>query len=320
MRVVHKVRFLVVGLVIVFGYITPISLAASNVSAQEAKNLATKYQALAKYYEDLAKSLTDSSGGQIDKEEEKVSETTTKKQAGGSQTLDEIAKKQAASPFSGTNASLGAQYNTGNTAQRNIAAAMNLNYKQSKKVLHTLTANYQNAFDYDTEETTTNKFFASAQSEYNFNQYNGLYANLQYLNDQKSGYVYQINENVGYRRRLYQRNGMSFDLFFGPGMQQTRETQDTGGGFSNEPSVQVKTQYKWKLNDKSNYNQILQWIKTPRHYTVGLTMALTTSIYNSFGLQPSFTLSYDSNPPTKSNGSQLKKVDTTTQLSLVYNF
>ncbi|MCF6764743.1 DUF481 domain-containing protein [Thiotrichales bacterium 19S3-7] len=307
-----------------------------QLSAQDASELAATYQALAKYYQALAEELNQkditTANIQSDaplvvsKQSEQSMNATNEpkeskeKSSGSKETLGQLDKKQEKSPWNGTNATLGFQYNTGNTFQRNLSASTNVSYKADKNWLHTLSMNYQNAFDYNKDATTANKFFASGQSEYDFSQYNGVYLNIQYLNDQLSGYVYQINENVGYKRRLYKNNGMTLDLFFGPGMQQTRQTQETGGAFYNEPSVQVKTQYKWQINDKTSYSQMVQWIKTPRHYTVGLTMALTTSLYNSFGLQPSFTLNYDSNPPINSSGNQLKKLDTTTQLSFVYNF
>ncbi|TNF65972.1 MAG: DUF481 domain-containing protein [Gammaproteobacteria bacterium] len=311
----------------------------NQMTAEDASQLAATYTALAKYYQAKAAQLHQNeaqfqatagvlvqSNAQSDKA--KQDDQTLKKADAKSNKADKKAetkpadasKKPKQSPWNGTNATLGFQYNTGNTFQRNLSASTNVSYKADKHWLHTLSMNYQNAFDYNKDATTANKFFATGQSEYDFSQYNGVYLNIQYLNDQLSGYVYQINENVGYKRRLYKNNGMTLDLFFGPGMQQTRQTQETGGTFHNEPSVQVKTQYKWQMNDKTSYSQTIQWIKTPRHYTVGLTMSLTTSLYNSFGLQPSFTLNYDSNPPVNSDGSQLKKLDTTTQLSFVYNF
>lgn len=291
-----------------------------GVTKEQAQAMAEKYKAIAAHYEEIAAKFDQS---QDDKNKESDSNSDTKDSQATSDSKETIKEKMEnpeKSPWDGTNASLGFQYNTGNTFTRNLAAATSISYKASEKWLNTLTANYQNNFDYNKDQTTANKFYSSGQTEYDFNKYNGVYLNVQYLNDQLSGYVYQTNENVGYKRLIFKNDSMNLNLFVGPGLQQTRQTEDTGGAFQNEPSIQVKTQYNWNINDKTTYQQTLQWLKTPINYQVGLTMSLSTSIYNSLGLQPSFTLNYNSNPPVDKNGNQKKKLDTVTQLSLVYNF
>lgn len=259
--------------------------------------LATYYQALSAYYTQEAKL-----------DAAKAAVQTQLAYANGAKTSD--IKK--ARPFDGSNVGLGLVMNTGNTTTRNFNGTSLVSYVPNAASTTTLNTTYQYV-NSNQDGTTTNKFYTDLNSAYNFDLKNGLFGDLNYTRDISSGYIYQVNESVGYNRTLYQNPVFSLTSQVGPGLQQS-EIQSSGQ-FQNQVSANLNLFSVYNFSNQTLWRETFGITATDSNIDNTLDSTLSFTIFKQFALQLDYLVTYDTSPlPTKTN------LNTTATVALVYNY
>lgn len=213
-------------------------------------------------------------------------------------------------PWLGTNASFGGVLNTGNAASENMTGGANIQYATAPWT-YTAQGTFQRA-ESEEEGLTAQRLFVLGQAQYNFNQKQFSYTQLNYTNDRFSGYSYIVNWQLGYGQHYALARNMSLDVFSGPGI---RASETTDGNQSTLPSLQVGANYSWPINDKTTFTEQLQTTAASNDIYTSSQTALTTSLTDNLSFTFGLLISNDSKPqPGKA------AINSTTTVQLVYNF
>ena len=204
---------------------------------------------------------------------------------------------------------LGYVATSGNTDTRNLAAKIGL-INDREKWRHSLgleALNSENEGD-----TTAERYFAGWQSDYKLSEQDYLFGRLSYEDDKFSGYEYRTTENIGYGRRVLNRENMTLDLEIGPGARQSKlET----GGTENEFILRIAGRYGWQISDTAKFTQELS-ADIGEDATISKSVtALQADVMNNLAMKVSFTAKNTSDVPDG-----IDKTDTETALTLVYGF
>ncbi|WP_192482785.1 MULTISPECIES: YdiY family protein [Cysteiniphilum] len=221
-----------------------------------------------------------------------------------------------ADPWKGTSFGLGGSLVTGNSAATNYNANANISYNPIIPWQNTLVMSYlYNRDDMPNGDgVKTNKFKALLTTSWDFTKNNGVYASLNYLNDQLDTYSYVLTESVGYKRQIFSIDNMSLNTTLGPSLTQSK-VKDTGET-SNAVGVQSTLNYVWNFSDTSNFKQSFLVNYTPQDATTYQTNStLSTEIYKNLILQLSFQI--DGSSWASSNK---KRVNTVTSTTIAYSF
>ena len=221
-----------------------------------------------------------------------------------------------AEPWKGTNVDMGGSIVTGNSAATNYNGNANIAYNPIIPWSNTLNLSYL----YNRDDTPggdgvkTDKFQAIGQTNWKFNEYNGVYASLDYARDVLESYDYTLIESVGYLRRLYANETMTLDGTVGPSMTQ-QKTTDTAV-FSNAFGLSSSLKYTWNITDATSFTQDVRVNYTPDDSTIYQTnSALNLTLYKNLQFQIRFKTDGSSWADTDK-----RRVNTTTSTNLVYNF
>ena len=233
---------------------------------------------------------------------------------------DAISQKKpniaVASPWKGTSFGLGGSIVTGNSAATNYSSNANITYNPIIPWQNTLVMSYlYNRDDMpDGKGVKTNKFLATATTSWNFDKNNGVYARVNYINDQLDTYTYMLSESIGYQRQLYSNNTMTLSGTVGPSLTQ-QKIKDTGET-SNAPGAQGGLDYVWNFTDNSSFKQsiLANWTANDST-TYQSNSTLSTEIYKNLILQLGFQVNGSS---WASSGK--KRVNTITSTTIAYSF
>lgn len=224
-------------------------------------------------------------------------------------------KKAPPSAWEGSNASLGIIVNTGNTDTSNVNTGVVIKYKRRRWSDH-----FQGSaqFGRDSGAVTKEQYFAQNQMNYRFSDSfkQFIYANGNITVDRFSPYNYQSVFSMGYGRDLVEGKAFKLSVQAGPGF---RLSEDRDDGESHRNLV-LSTQLdaSWQITKNGQLTEALTYnVGSPFNYLKSVT-AFINKITKNIALQISFAVAhYSSIPP----GSTLtKKTDTTTSISVVYNF
>lgn len=216
--------------------------------------------------------------------------------------------------WKGTSFGVGGIIVTGNLAETNYNGNANISYIPIAPWQNTLVISYlYNRDDIpDGKGVKTNKFQASGKTSWNFDKNNGVYAWINYLNDQLD--TYTLSESVGYQRQLYSNGTVTLTGTVGPSLTQ-QKVKDIGE-FSNGLGAQAGLDYVWNLTDTSNFKQsfLVNWT-TDDATTYQTNSTLSTEIYKNFILQLDFQINGSS-----SATADKKRVNTVTSTTIAYSF
>lgn len=282
------------------------------------------YQSQAKEYQKLAdkyQNMSDQFRAKSPLKETKTVSSTESIKASEKTSDGVIATKPivpAYNPWSGTNASAGGTYNTGNSGGSTFNSGLLLSYSPTPAKNYGWLFTLNNSYQYtqtNKDGSTANKFVLTQKTNYMFNEYNGIFSNIIYTNDKFDTYKYQTQENIGYTCLLYKNANDSMNLILnsGPGFLQTRESSNNE--FKNAPSWFTLFTYTWNMTPDTTFRQTAQNTLASTNTNTTLVSAITTTLYKKLALQTSFQWSYDSKVATDKYG-----VNTLTKMSLIYNF
>ncbi len=228
-------------------------------------------------------------------------------------THDEKANEN--SPWDGSNAQVGLTANSGNTQTTDINTGLNVNYAKHK---------WKNVFNFTTQiqknggETSKEKYFAQNQTNFNFgDSYNQfIFLNANTTMDKQSPYTYQIVGAAGYGLDLIDKEKFKWSIQAGPGFR-TNKNRSTNTS-EDKYATTAQTMLDWKMSKNVDLNEALNAIwGQPSNYYKSVT-GFTNKITGNIATSVSFTVEhYDKIPPGSKN---THKTDTTTAISIVYNF
>lgn len=210
-------------------------------------------------------------------------------------------------------ANLGFVANTGNTRSKNLSSKLALEYDRER---------WTNSLDLTAQIGSSNraqsvaKYGASYETNYSFTQRNFLFGRVSGNTDKFGPFHYTLSTSVGYGRRIFETHRSSIDVQAGPGFKQLRESST--GIVRRQPILYLAGTYNWDISADTNFRQKVN-VSYGRTNTEALSStALTTKVIGGLGLQVSFDMDYNTYiPPDSSNDIRL---DTTTNVALVYSF
>ena len=209
----------------------------------------------------------------------------------GDAVLEEKPKIGIVEPWKGTSVSFGGGIVTGNSAAINYNSSANISYNPIIPWQNTLIMSYL----YNRDDVANgkgvkmNKFQVKIKSSWNFNKNNGVYSQINYLNNQLDTYTYILSESVGYQRKLYSSDSMSFDTTIGRSLTQQKIKEI--GKSSNALGAQVGLDYLWNFTKMSSFKQsfLVNWAAN-NATTYQANSTLVTEMYRNLTLQLGFQI------------------------------
>lgn len=215
--------------------------------------------------------------------------------------------------WKGTNAQLGFDMKTGNNDEQNINAKLHIYHHKNRwnkfLKLATATGHYRG-------KLTKENYSAEGQTQYYFKGSNHLYLETRGKYDQFSPYLYQIMGAGGYGRNIFKTKTMRWDFETGPGymVSVTQTTKQTRKQFI----IDVESNFYWQITAFCIFHQsLIMNIGRLNIYTKAET-SLRNNIFHHLGVQISFKLEHNSVIPPGSK--KTERLDTTTNVALIYNF
>ena len=164
---------------------------------------------------------------------------------------------------------------------------------------------------------SANKYQASGQSDYKYNETDYAFGRINYEFDQFSGFDYQATLSGGYGKRVMNETDMTLDLEVGPGLRFFKI--DPIGlpplDSDTDPFLRLAAKYSWAVSENAKFTEDLSTeIGSDLTVTKSVT-GLQANINTTLAMKITFTVSNSSDVPVGS-----KKTDTATAVTLVYSF
>lgn len=199
---------------------------------------------------------------------------------------------------------------TGNTDEEGYAASLKL-ARTSLLWRHTLEVQA----DYKEEEggdVTKERYVGTYMGYRRLGARTYAWGRLAYEYDRIAGFDSRVSESVGLGYRAIDRRKLRLDLEAGPALRQTQFSDDTS---RDSVAARVAAKLLWTVSRRVTLTQDAAAFLEDGNNTLTATSALTTKLGGAFSARASFDVRYDQNPPP-----DREKTDTTTRLTLVYDF
>ena len=203
----------------------------------------------------------------------------------------------------------GAFFTSGNTDNTGVALGLTLK-KESLHWKHQL----RGFVDYQQQSgtTTAQRYFAGYEGNYNITP--RLYAllTLSYESDIFAGFDYRFSESLGLGYKVVDTDKVQLGLEAGPALRQTQFTNDVyESGFA----FRAAGNFGWKITPTLELTETASYFYQDINSTFNSLTSLTWKLTDAFSGRFSFLYQNQTNPPVG-----LRNYDTTTRLTLVYNF
>jgi putative salt-induced outer membrane protein len=204
---------------------------------------------------------------------------------------------------------IGASDTTGNT--RSTSLALGLNYARDGLYWdHTLTATAD--YQRDNGVESKSRYFASYAGHYNVTPRFYALGLMSWEKDRFAGFDRRFSESVGLGYNLLKTTKASLALEAGPALRQTNYvTGDPENKFAGRTSVN----FRWDILPKLTFTEVASFYTESSDSTSTSDTGLTAGLIGSLSVRLSYHLQYESSPPPG-----LAKTDSTTRLTLVYDF
>ncbi|MBV1915145.1 MAG: DUF481 domain-containing protein [Pseudomonadales bacterium] len=204
---------------------------------------------------------------------------------------------------------VGVSSTSGNTDTQSVNIAL---AGERSAELWTYLLDFSTQYKADDGKSTAEKYFVQAKADRKLGDRDYLFGLINYENDKFSGFNYQSNLIGGVGTRFLDDATMTLDGEAGLGV---RFNEIDSGKSSNELILRLAGDYNWKISKTSAFQQTLsiepgQDITIVRSYT-----ALSANVADHLAMKASFEIKHSSDVPSGKD-----KTDTTTLLSLVYDF
>ena len=202
---------------------------------------------------------------------------------------------------------LGAAITTGNVEQKSFTAGLDMK-RDGLKWRHRANALFD-VLDNDTG-TDQQRILAGYQIDYKFSDRLYAWGRFEYEKNREAGIKRRFAESAGLGWRAVAAERVTWDLEAGPALRQTLFVD----GEENSFAVRGASRFLWQLSETSAFTNdtFLFWDDAG---SVQNTTALTSKLFGALSARLSFNLAWEENPPLG-----LESLDTTSRITLVYNF
>lgn len=161
-------------------------------------------------------------------------------------------------------------------------------------------------------ERTAEKYYAELREERKLTQVDFLYHLTTYQNDNFSAYSFQLNDSLGYGRKLIITDIHKLEAEIGPGY---RQREFRGPGYvEKNATLHLGVNYSWQITESTQFREIVQDDMTKGgDYTVRAETGLSTMLNSRLAFDVTHLVTYNSVVPTEN-----KKTDTQVTVSLTY--
>jgi putative salt-induced outer membrane protein len=162
------------------------------------------------------------------------------------------------------------------------------------------------------DETTGERYLAAYRGRRAFAERDSVFVLVRYTDDRFSGFKYQTSAFGGYGRHVLIGPKHFLDAEIGAGY---RQDETTEGETNNEAVAQLNGNYKYVINDRSNFVQDIFIISGSSNTEVASFTGLKVNINKTLALSLGYDLKHNTNPPEGK-----EKTDGKTTANIVYNF
>lgn len=210
-------------------------------------------------------------------------------------------------------------FTTGNTETTSASAGLNAK-QELEQWSNEFTINglykkdtIENSMGEEVEQTSAQKFFASAQGNYKLeNPNHRLFAFASYEDDRFSNFKYQSTIAAGWNQKVWEDEASSFDYSIGPGYSFAKDQDDKS---INGAIIRGALNYNWKISETAKFTQTVSTEIGSDNTKSRAESALSAQI--SGGLSMKLSLKFDHNTDVAMG---VEKLDTETAVTLVYSF
>ena len=214
-------------------------------------------------------------------------------------------------------AELGVLMTSGNTDETNINGRLGLVHEVvSWRNIAEFRSNYSEAED----ETTTEKYKASLETNYKFDENQYFFLRGAYERDRFSGYDFESTATTGYGNRVWNQGERSFlDLSVGGGYRYNKleEVNTDGENEEKEAIARLAAQFDYALSENSLFRQKLSTeIGLDENNVISQSeTALKANVVGNLSMKLAYRVEHVSDAPAGT-----ESTDTETSISLLYGF
>ncbi|MGO1502618.1 MAG: DUF481 domain-containing protein [Marinobacter sp.] len=214
-------------------------------------------------------------------------------------------------------AELGVLITTGNTDETNVNGRLGLVHEVvSWRNIAEFSSNYSEAED----ETTTEKYKSSLETNYKFDENQYLFLRGAYEKDRFSGYDFESTATTGYGNRVWNQGERSFlDLSVGGGYRYNKleEVNDEGEDEEKEAIARLAAQFDYTLSENALFRQKLSTeIGLDENNVISQSeTALKVNVVGNLSMKLAYRVEHISDAPDDANST-----DTETSIALLYGF
>ncbi|TPE59525.1 DUF481 domain-containing protein [Sandaracinobacter neustonicus] len=248
----------------------------------------------------IAKETNPGAGAEIDKIVADI---------GATKAAEREAKLASAGFFEGWKGSgqLGGSISTGNSETKSLTAGLNLerdglNWRHRADLLVDIVDN-------DTG-TDQQRILAGYQIDYKFSERLYAWGRFEYERNREAGINRRFAESAGLGWRAIDGERVKWDLEAGPALRQTRFITYSENTFAGRGA----SRFLWNWSDTTVFTNDTA-IFFANSASINNTTALTSKLFGAVSTRLSFNLAWEEEPPLG-----LEKLDTTTRITLVYDF
>ncbi len=154
------------------------------------------------------------------------------------------------------------------------------------------------------------KYTTSNKLQYNINDTDYAFWEVDYEKDRFSGFEYQAGSSFGYGRVLLRNDRHDWDVEVGPGY---RISEVESGDKQEDAVLKLATHYEWKISSSAKFNQLLSHEEGEDNSISRSESALTTKINGVLAMKVSYKMKYVDVVPVG-----FERTDTETAVTLVY--
>lgn len=224
----------------------------------------------------------------------------------------------AADPQSlGLSGSGEAGYNssTGNTTTTSVFGAIKLNYNKAHSELKSiLEVNYKSENDIQTQE----RYLLDLQQNHFYDEDRSYYSFIggQFENSRFEEIDLDATLSLGLGKRLYQTDSTMLTGEIGLGFQSTTLTSAAGGKTTDQTIGRLKLDFNHKINDMVTFSQDALLLAGSNRTKFEANTGFKVKVADNMNVKAAYKHRYNDNPAA----ANIKKTDTQTTLTLIYDF
>ncbi len=228
--------------------------------------------------------------------------------------------EQPKSPWEGA-ASLSYIIKNGNSNSRAVYAKGNVAYNWTKWRVALKGEGGSTVSEDDTTgemERTSEKYYAELREERKLTDADYLYHLTTWLNDNFSGYQYQITDSIGYGRKIFDTDTQQLSVEIGPGYSvRQREDNDPVNPSDKEEDaiVHLGVKYAWQITESTEFTEDFQADAGSDNTSIRAETGITTMLNSHLALSVAHLLTRNSDVPYDT-----ENTDSQVTISLTYKF